>query len=234
MQFYQINYATYPRMRPIETFSPSSIAAADLDAASKLLNATGSDVSESVAPSGAKLLTTIVTRNYLPAKRFGCSMRSKAHESWAAVGPAAAFAGKDRGFVLRIYWTATSSRRLTVRSGLLRLFVGDPAARSLMVGSDDGTCYCYSLCRSTIQQVTIAITIATMGRRMKKLAMVTLLALFVRPWVHHFAVSRFLCAGGNDSSPVSSRMRLPKAGQLSARPRQYGAARGCRYRTTVT
>jgi len=21
----------------------------------------------------------------------------------------------------------------------------------------------------------------------------------VRPWVHHFAVSRFLCAGGNDS-----------------------------------
>src|SRR5690348_3733316 len=47
--------------------------------------------------------------------------------------------------------------------------------------------------------VRIAITIATMGRRMKKLAILAPLRFFVRCWIHNFAISCFLCAGGNDS-----------------------------------
>src|SRR5258708_39196369 len=82
--------------------------------------------------------------------------------------------------------------------------------------------------------VRIAITIATIGRRMKKFAMVSappFLCKALGSPRHHFVLS--LRRRQRLVLPVSRRSLLPKAGHLSARPLHYCAARGCRLRTQL-
>src|SRR5205085_4859774 len=62
MQFFQINYATYPEGTPVETFSPNAVPAGEMDQARKLLGSAGQDVSGSVVPAGPNLRTNRVTR----------------------------------------------------------------------------------------------------------------------------------------------------------------------------
>src|SRR5207248_9233653 len=59
VQFYQINYATYPDGAKVDTFVPSSLTSenASLERARKSLGSAGQCISTIVAPPGAKLQT---------------------------------------------------------------------------------------------------------------------------------------------------------------------------------
>ena len=60
------------------------------------------------------------------------------------LSPASAFAGKDRAITLKITWDGDKEPAVLCPAGdFFGYSWGDPAARSLLVGSDAGTAYCY-------------------------------------------------------------------------------------------
>ncbi len=145
-QFYQLNYATYPDGFPITTFDPAaSDLSASLEPARRLLGAAGTGLAPFLAAGGVKLRTTRVTRSLAPGKTVVLfEQRRGGRILGLRLGPARALAGKDRDLVLRLTWDGEKQPASAVPVGdFFGASWGEPAARSLLLGTADDTSYCY-------------------------------------------------------------------------------------------
>jgi hypothetical protein len=145
MQFFQINYATYPEGTPVETFAPNAVPGGDTDKARSLFGAVGQDVSGSVVAEGTALKTTRVKRSLAPGKAVTLFEAKRGGRiAGLRVSPASTFAGKERSALLRIYWDSDKEPAVNCPVGdFFGYSWGDPAARSLLIGTNGDTCYAY-------------------------------------------------------------------------------------------
>jgi hypothetical protein len=147
IQFYQINYTTYSNEMGIKSFSkePTDEYLQHLEKAKALFGSYGTDISSYVIPPGGKV------------KRFRSSDTLKKGEAvkildvnqpGRIVGirmwPATALAGKGRDIVLRAFWDGDNEPAILSPAGDFFGYAwGEPAMKSLLVGTADGTNYCY-------------------------------------------------------------------------------------------
>ena len=147
LQFYQINYATYPEETSIVSFpkQPEDEYRSHLEKARGLFESYGSDVSSYVVPAGGSI------------ERFGTKVRLKPRETvkifesnrpgrvvGIRISPPEALVDKDRGVVLRAYWDGSEEPAILSPAGDFFGYAwGEPATRSLLVGTAKGTNYCY-------------------------------------------------------------------------------------------
>ena len=147
LQFYQINYATYPEGTAIVSFpnQPADEYKSHLEKARGLFDSYGSDVSSYVVPPGGSI------------ERFSAKVRLKPSEAvrifeidrpGRVVGirilPPEALADKERGIILRAYWDGDEEPAILSPAGDFFGYAwGEPATKSLPVGTADGVSYCY-------------------------------------------------------------------------------------------
>lgn len=147
MKFYQIIYATYPPDVPIETFSPNDpmLTGADMERARRLLNRTGSDISAELVAPATPLQVTNVIRTLTPGQTVTLyETRRGGRLVGLRLRPAEAFAGPDRGVVLKMFWDDSPEPAVLCPAGdFFGYSWGEPAARSLLVGTDGDTAYAY-------------------------------------------------------------------------------------------
>jgi len=147
VQFYQINYATYPAGTPLETFSLTSpiLAGEEMQRAQQVLGMAGQDLSAHVVPEGAHRETTRTARTLAPGKSVTLfDTRRGGRIAGFRLSPASAFAGKDRGILLKMYWDGDKQPAVLCPVGdFFGYSWGQPAARSLLVGTQGDTCYAY-------------------------------------------------------------------------------------------
>jgi hypothetical protein len=146
-QFYQINFATYPPGTNLATFDPqaSELNGPTLARAQAVLGLAGQNVSEWVVPEGTPLETARATRTIAPgASTTVFETQTGGRIAGLRLRSASAFAGKDRGVVLRIYWDDGRHPAVHVPAGdFFGYSWGQPAARSLLTGTNGDTCYAY-------------------------------------------------------------------------------------------
>ena len=147
-QFYDINYAVFPAGADVRTYEdpPSPEFMVRVGRAADLLRRTGTDISDAIAPAGAVLSTKTVRARLAPGGRAVLFKTSKPGRIVGLrLGPAAAFAGGGRDIVLRAYWDGAAEPAIEVPVGdLFGYSFGDPAVRSLMLGTtDEGVNYLY-------------------------------------------------------------------------------------------
>jgi len=147
VQFYQINYATYPADVQINTFSPTSSDMSDhtMDRARRLLGMSGEDLSTAVVPEGAKLRLKKTDRSLPPGGKLTLFEAKRGGRiAGIRLRPAAAFRGKDRAIVLKMYWDGESRPAVVCPVGDFFGYAwGAPAMRSLLVGTNEDTNYVY-------------------------------------------------------------------------------------------
>lgn len=147
VQFYQINFATYPPEIGLQSWSEAGYRAAfgDVEKARKLYGMAGQDVSAWVAPEGAALKTARTAKSIAHGKAATIFHTKKGGRiAGIRLGPASAFAGKDRAVLFRAYWDGDKQPAINCPAGDFFCYSwGDPAARSLLVGTDGGTNYMY-------------------------------------------------------------------------------------------
>jgi hypothetical protein len=145
VQFYQINYATYPADAKIESWTEAGFASADVEKARKLFAMQGQDVSANVAPEGAPLKTARAKKSIAGGKSAVLFEAKRGGRiAGIRISPASALAGKDRAVVLRATWDGEKRPAIDCPAGdFFGYSWGDPAARSLLVGSDGDTAYVY-------------------------------------------------------------------------------------------
>lgn len=147
LQFYQINYVTYPEGMPIASFpkQPQQEYKSHLARAVRLFESCGSDVSSYCVPPGGSI------------QRFASRVRLKSDEAvkifetdrpGRIVGirlwPDEALADKARGVVLRACWDGSEQPAILCPAGDFFGYAwGRPATRSLLVGTSNGVNYCY-------------------------------------------------------------------------------------------
>ncbi len=149
VQFHQINYATYPAGTAIESYgaSPAAIERfrADLGRAATLIAATGTDLSAASAGPGAALKTTRVDGALRPGQRLTIfETKRPGRIAGLRLGPAKALAAKARDLVLNVYWDGAKTPAISGPIGdLFGAAFGDPATRSLLIGTVGDTSYLY-------------------------------------------------------------------------------------------
>jgi len=147
MRFYQINYATYPESTAMVSFPKQSRAeyGRHLEKARQLFGSSGADISSYAVPPGGRI------------EKFSSKIRLKAGESadifkidrpgrivGIRVSPAEALAGKERGIVLRGYWDGDKEPAILCPAGDFFGYAwGQPAVKSVPVGTADRVSYCY-------------------------------------------------------------------------------------------
>lgn len=147
VQFYQINYATYPADTALESFAPDSPAytGTAMQQAQAALAMTGKELAALVAPPGAVLQTTRANVTLVPGT--AATLFETDHGGrilGLRLTPASAFAGKERSLTLKITWdNAMMPAVLCPVGDFFGYSWGDPAARSLLVGSQEGVAYTY-------------------------------------------------------------------------------------------
>ena len=147
LQFYQINYATYPEGTAIISFpkQPADEYRSHLEKARGLFESYGSDVSSYVVPAGGSI------------ERFSTKVRLKPSEAvkifeidrpgrivGIRISPPEAFADKERGVIIRAYWDGDKEPAILSPAGDFFGYAwGEPATKSLLVGTADRVSYCY-------------------------------------------------------------------------------------------
>ncbi len=146
-QFYQINYATYPKGMKIESFTtePSAEQQGRIEKAKELFRSAGKDISSYLVPEGGKVKTAASTVRLEAGKAVTIF---KAKRPGRIVGirlsPADALVGKNRDIVLRAYWDEDKEPAIAVPAGDFFGYAwGQPAMKSLLVGTADDVDYCY-------------------------------------------------------------------------------------------
>ncbi len=147
MQFYQINYATYPQGMGIKSFGaePTTEQRTHAEKAGKLFESAGKDISAYIVPEGGRIepLTAKVTLEAgraAPLFEVDRPGRIVGIRLW----PAEALAGKKRDIVIRAYWDGDAEPAIASPAGDFFGYAwGEPAMKSLLVGTADGVNYCY-------------------------------------------------------------------------------------------
>jgi hypothetical protein len=147
LQFYQINYATYPSGTQIESYaaSPSMEFKEHLDRARKLFALFGSDISSYTTSNKEKLQTHRFNQTLAPGKTVTIFETTRPGRiAGLRLGPASAFAGKDRDVLIKIYWDGENSPAIACPvSDFFGYAWGHPAMRSLVLGTSENTNYIY-------------------------------------------------------------------------------------------
>jgi hypothetical protein len=146
VQFYQINYASFAPGTALTTFKPQRSAddQALCDKVCQLWRQPGADLSSLSAPPGAALQVTHTTLS-LGARSTG--QLFKAGQGGRIVGlrvwPAEAMRDKSRALLLRIAFDGEAPAVLCPLGDFFGYAWGEPAMRSLLVGTAGATNYCY-------------------------------------------------------------------------------------------
>ena len=159
VQFHQINYSIYPPDTPIRSFQAELPSADRLhyERAIDLFSAAHRDplyLAQAVAPQGARLLTT--------RRTFRLAHGNPAHDAGGALNPAVlyessepgrilglrlspatALMGKERSLVLRLTFDDNAPTVLCPAGDFFGYAWGEPAMRSLLIGADAQSAYCY-------------------------------------------------------------------------------------------
>jgi len=145
--FFQLNYARYPDGFVIPTYQdpPSEEFRRHLEAAIKLFSRVGSDITSALIPANVSLKTKAVQGILQPGRTVILFKKSGPGRILGLrLGPASAFAGGDRDILIKIYWD--SAREPAVECPVSDFFgysFGDPAVRSLLLGTSGDTNYIY-------------------------------------------------------------------------------------------
>ena len=147
MQFYQINYATYPPGAAIKSFSaePSVEQRRHIEKARRLFDSAGGDISAYVVPEGG-VIEPVTAKVTLEAGKTAAlfDVDRPGRIVGIRLWPADALAGKGRDIVLRAYWDGDAEPAIASPAGDFFGYAwGEPAIRSLLVGTDEGVNYCY-------------------------------------------------------------------------------------------
>lgn len=145
VQFYQVNYSTFASGQGVQSFDPKSADAmkAELAKAAEVVDATGSDISEHVI--GA----TTERHAFSETLKAGSAVTLFESKTGGRVGaikiaPASALAGAARGVLLNVYYDGATTPSFSCPAGdFFGFSFGQPAMRSLMIGTDGDACYSY-------------------------------------------------------------------------------------------
>ena len=148
-QFYDINYAVFPpdAAADITTYEdpPTPEFMAKVERAAALWRRSGTDITDALAPAGAPVSTQAVRATLEPGGGAVTLFETRRPGRIVALrlGPAAALAGPGRDVVIRMYWDGAPDPAVECPAGdLFGASFGDPAVRSLMLGTaDDGRSY---------------------------------------------------------------------------------------------
>jgi hypothetical protein len=147
VQFYQINYARYPNDMPIKSWTPVE-KPEDLQLwqrALALFGSSGKDLSQQAAPPDAACTVHAQQVSLTPGSSATLlETQSGGRVVGLRIAPASALAGKGRDLTLRITWDGEDTPAVLCPAGDFFGYAwGQPAARSLLVGTTGGDCYCY-------------------------------------------------------------------------------------------
>lgn len=147
LQFYQINYSVYPDQTELASFEwpASDEYLRNREQAKELIASSGSDITSHGAIDAE---ARQVHRSQHKLKPGETRTIFETDEPGRIVGvrlsPASAFAGKGREKVLRAFWDGDSQPAILSPVGDLFGYAwGEPATRSLLVGTSDETNYLY-------------------------------------------------------------------------------------------
>lgn len=145
VQFYQINYGTYAPDTAIASYQPNDPEyAQQLQSGQKLLSATGQDMTPFLSPA-TSVQTSRAVRQLLPGQTVTLfRSRQPGRLVGLRMGPASAFAGKDRAVLLRVFYDGDTEPAILGPVGdLFGYSWGEPATRSLLLGTANNTNYWY-------------------------------------------------------------------------------------------
>jgi hypothetical protein len=147
MQFYQLNYATYPPGTGIKSFRAERTAeqSRQVEKARKLFESAGRDISAYVVPEGGTV-ETVAAKVTLEAGKAATLFETNRPGRIVGIRlwPAEALKGKKRDIVLRAYWDGDAEPAIASPAGDFFGYAwGEPAMKSLLVGTAEGVNYCY-------------------------------------------------------------------------------------------
>lgn len=148
VEFYQINFATYPPGSQITTYpaTPSSEFTESLEKALRLFAAYGTDLDPQLLTANNEKLNTRAFNGRLAAGKTLTIFESKRAGRIVGLklGAARAFAGKERDLTIKVYYDGESDPAISVPVGDLFGYAwGEPATRSLLLGTSNDTNYIY-------------------------------------------------------------------------------------------
>ncbi len=145
--FYQINYATFPKGTVVPTYQepcpPDFLGR--LEDAGKILRASGTDISPYLVPEGTPIKTESLRATLTPGRPVTIFETAEPGRIVGLrLGPAAAFAGPGRDIVINMYWDGDSRPAVSCPVGdFFGYSFGDPAVKSLFLGTAGGVNYVY-------------------------------------------------------------------------------------------
>lgn len=147
-QFYDLNYATYAADVPMTTFDPAAVAAdtANLDRARAVFTMQQPEaLTDFTMPAGTRLERKAVNLLLQPGQtRTLFEARKGGRIAALKLGPAEAFAGRDRDVLLRVTWDGDKKPAILCPVGdFFGYGWGKPAMGARFVGTADGMNYCY-------------------------------------------------------------------------------------------
>jgi hypothetical protein len=144
-RFYDLNFVQYPAGTAVESYREGSISKAAVDAAAlALAGDPGKDLSHFNQPTGSKVTTKKFDTILAPGKAVTIFESKKGGRiATLRVGPDWAFAGKDRGVLLRVTWDGEKTPSILMPVGDFFGYAwGKPEVQSSMFGTYRGVNYC--------------------------------------------------------------------------------------------
>ncbi|HJU55523.1 MAG TPA: glycoside hydrolase family 172 protein [Pyrinomonadaceae bacterium] len=147
LMFYQINYATYAAGSRVETYGaqPAAEFTEHLERARKLFASPGSDLSAYTTPNAGQLRTEKFSRTLSQGKAVTLfEANQQGRIVGLRLGPARAFARKERDVLIKFYWDGESTPAISCPVGdFFGYSWGQPAVKSLLLGTAGDENYIY-------------------------------------------------------------------------------------------
>ncbi len=145
--FYDLNYATYPKNTVVATFQnpPSAEWMEKIARISKILNASGTNISEYLVDEGTTIETRKVSKTLVPGQATELFRSNKPGRiAGLRLSPAKLFAGKERDIVINMYWDNDPKPAVSCPVGdFFGYSFGEPATKSLFSGTSGEMNYMY-------------------------------------------------------------------------------------------
>ncbi len=148
LQFYDLNYAVYPKDAPIQSFDMKATAAdtTNLSKAKTVFDVHSStELTAFNVPPGTKLKRQAFDSVLQPGKSLTLFQTNKGGRiAGLRLGPAEAFVGKERDIMLKVSWDGDKKPAVLCPAGdFFGYGWGKPAMGGRLVGTRDGMNYCY-------------------------------------------------------------------------------------------
>jgi hypothetical protein len=145
--FIQINYARFAPDADIPTFEnpPTAAFRRAVEKAARLFASAGEEISADLVPAGTRLERREVRGPLAPGGSLTVfETSSPGRVVGLRIGPADALAGKDRDILIRMTWDGSAEPAVLCPAGdFFGASFGDPAVRSLFLGTSGAEDYVY-------------------------------------------------------------------------------------------